>query len=48
MAGDGVKILGGSKPGQTVPTGLQFRDVAFSQTARTALDAAGAQYLDEI
>jgi large subunit ribosomal protein L15 len=41
-AGDGVKVLGGTKPGQTLPAGLKFRDVIFSQTARTALTAAGA------
>jgi large subunit ribosomal protein L15 len=40
---DGVKILGGSKPGKTLPTGLRFRDVLFSNSAREALQAAGAQ-----
>ncbi len=40
---DGVKILGGSKTGKTVPTGLRFRDVVFSASAREALTAAGAQ-----
>jgi large subunit ribosomal protein L15 len=44
---DGVKILGGSKSGQTLPSGLQFRDVVFSRTAREALEAAGA-HLDSL
>ena len=39
---DGVKILGGAKKGGKLPTGLKFRDVMFSSTAREALDAAGA------
>lgn len=39
---DGVKILGGVKPGKTLPAGLTFRDVAFSASAREALLAAGA------
>jgi large subunit ribosomal protein L15 len=40
---DGVKILGGGKTGKALPAGLRFRDVAFSQSAREALTAAGAQ-----
>jgi len=40
--GDGVKILGGSKSGKTVPSGLRFKDVLFSSSAREALQAAGA------
>jgi large subunit ribosomal protein L15 len=40
--GDGVKILGGSKNGKTLPSGLRFRDVLFSNSAREALAAAGA------
>jgi large subunit ribosomal protein L15 len=40
---DGVKILGGSKAGKTLPNGLRFRDVLFSNSAREALQAAGAQ-----
>jgi large subunit ribosomal protein L15 len=43
---DGVKILGGSKGGKTLPTGLKFRDVVFSATAREALSAAGAAFDD--
>jgi len=43
---DGVKILGGSKAGKTLPQGLHFRDVAFSTSAREALVAAGAK-IDE-
>jgi large subunit ribosomal protein L15 len=39
---DGVKILGGSKPGKTLPSGLRFRDVLFSNSAKEALKAAGA------
>lgn len=39
---DGVKILGGSKNGKTLPSGLRFRDVLFSNSAREALGAAGA------
>ncbi len=39
---DGVKILGGSRSEATLPTGLKFRDVVFSATAREALTAAGA------
>lgn len=39
---DGVKILGSSKPGKTLPSGLRFRDVLFSNSAREALTAAGA------
>lgn len=41
---DGVKILGGSKNGKTLPAGLRFRDVLFSNSAREALTAAGAQF----
>lgn len=40
--GDGVKILGGSKPGKSLPGGLRFRDVLFSNSAKEALEAAGA------
>jgi len=40
---DGVKILGGTKPGKTLPSGLTFRDVEFSKSAREALTAAGAK-----
>ena len=39
---DGVKILGGSKSGKTLPSGLKFRDVLFSNSALEALKAAGA------
>jgi large subunit ribosomal protein L15 len=41
--GDGVKILGGVKNGKTLPGGLRFRDVLFSNSAREALNAAGAR-----
>jgi large subunit ribosomal protein L15 len=44
---DGVKILGGSKAGKSVPAGLTFQAVAFSNSAREALTAAGATFLDE-
>ena len=43
---DGVKILGGVKPGGELPQGLQFRDVMFSEAARQALSAAGARFDD--
>jgi large subunit ribosomal protein L15 len=39
---DGVKILGGSRTGKSLPQGLKFRDVAFSSSAREALRAAGS------
>ncbi len=39
---DGVKVLGGVKPGKTLPQGLRFEDIAFSTSAREALTAAGA------
>lgn len=41
-ARDGVKVLGGHKGGKTLPSGLRFRDVLFSRSAREALEAAGA------
>lgn len=41
---DGVKILGGSKTGKTLPAGLRFRDVVFSASALEALKAAGASF----
>ncbi|MBV8372274.1 MAG: 50S ribosomal protein L15 [Candidatus Eremiobacteraeota bacterium] len=40
---DGVKILAGSRAANALPTGLRFRDVMFSEAARSALVAAGAQ-----
>jgi large subunit ribosomal protein L15 len=43
---DGVKILGGAKTGKTLPSGLRFRDVQFSNSAREALTAAGAKIED--
>jgi large subunit ribosomal protein L15 len=43
---DGVKILGGARPGKTIPAGLRLRDVLLSKSARAALIAAGAQ-IDE-
>ena len=43
----GVKILGGTKPGKTLPEGLVFRDVLFSAGAREALVAAGAKLGDD-
>jgi large subunit ribosomal protein L15 len=45
---DGVKILGAAKPGSELPPGLKFRDVAFSQSARDALTAAGATIFENI
>ncbi|MBV8688649.1 MAG: 50S ribosomal protein L15 [Candidatus Eremiobacteraeota bacterium] len=41
---DGVKILGGSRTGKTLPSGLRFRDILFSAGAKEALKAAGAQF----
>ena len=41
---DGVKILGGSKTGKSLPSGLKFRDVVFSASALEALKAAGASF----
>jgi len=46
-APDGVKILGGTKAGLTLPQGLRFRDVVFSTSAREALAAAGADLGDD-
>jgi large subunit ribosomal protein L15 len=46
-APDGVKILGGTKAGVTLPAGLTFRDVVFSNSAREALTAAGAHLGDD-
>jgi large subunit ribosomal protein L15 len=46
-APDGVKILGGTKAGVTLPQGLRFRDVVFSASAREALTAAGADLGDD-
>jgi len=43
---DGVKILGGAKPGKDLPSGLRFRDCQFSSSAREALSAAGAKIED--
>jgi len=40
---DGVKVLGASKAGKSLPRGLRFRDVLFSRSAREALEAAGAE-----
>ncbi|MDQ2918675.1 MAG: 50S ribosomal protein L15 [Verrucomicrobiota bacterium] len=40
---DGVKILGGAKAGKALPSGLRFKDVLFSGSAKEALKAAGAQ-----
>ncbi|HEY1727742.1 MAG TPA: 50S ribosomal protein L15 [Candidatus Baltobacteraceae bacterium] len=41
---DGIKILGGTREGKTLPKGLVFRDVEFSGSAREALSAAGARF----
>jgi large subunit ribosomal protein L15 len=43
---DGVKILGDGA-GSALPSGLRLRHVLFSQSAREALVAAGAQIVDE-
>jgi large subunit ribosomal protein L15 len=44
---DGVKILGANTAGKSLPSGLRFRDVLFSASAREALTAAGAALGDE-
>src|SRR5579872_2353802 len=41
---DGIKILGGTREGKTLPQGLVFRDIEFSGSAREALSAAGARF----
>lgn len=41
---DGVKILGATRDGKTLPNGLIFRDCLFSGSAREALTAAGARF----
>jgi large subunit ribosomal protein L15 len=43
---DGVKILGADGD-LALPSGLRFRDVLFSKTARERLEAAGAQFADD-
>jgi large subunit ribosomal protein L15 len=44
---DGVKILGGTKPGSALPSGLRFRGILFSASAREALIAVGADLGEE-
>ena len=41
---DGIKILGATRSDKTLPSGLSFRDVTFSGSAREALAAAGARF----
>jgi large subunit ribosomal protein L15 len=45
---DGVKILGVSKAGKELPSGLRFRDVVFSSSARSAVEAAGGKIVENI
>ena len=45
---DGVKILGASKVGKELPSGLKFRDVVFSSAARSAVEAAGGTIIENI
>jgi len=45
---DGVKILGASKVGKALPSGLRFRDVVFSASARSAVEAAGGTIIENI
>jgi large subunit ribosomal protein L15 len=45
---DGVKILGASKVGKALPSGLKFRDVVFSSSARAAVEAAGGTIIENI
>jgi large subunit ribosomal protein L15 len=45
---DGVKILGdGEGRDVAIPSGLRFRDVLFSKSAREALESAGAVIVSE-
>jgi large subunit ribosomal protein L15 len=44
---DGVKILGGTRDGASLPSGLKFRAILFSGTAREALAAAGASFEEQ-
>jgi large subunit ribosomal protein L15 len=45
---DGVKVLGASKVGKSLPSGLKFRDVVFSTAARSAVEAAGGTIVENI
>jgi large subunit ribosomal protein L15 len=45
---DGVKILGASKVGKAIPSGLKFRHVVFSSSARAAVEAAGGTIIENI
>jgi large subunit ribosomal protein L15 len=45
---DGVKVLGASKVGNALPSGLKFRDVVFSSSARAAVEAAGGTIIENI
>ena len=45
---DGVKVLGASKVGKALPSGLKFRDVVFSSAARAAVEAAGGTIIENI
>jgi large subunit ribosomal protein L15 len=45
---DGVKVLGASKVGKALPSGLKFRDVVFSSSARAAVEAAGGTIIENI
>src|SRR5579863_3969305 len=45
---DGVKVLGASKVGKALPSGLKFRDMVFSSAARAAVEAAGGTIIENI
>ena len=45
---DGVKVLGASKVGKSLPSGLKFRDLVFSSAARAAVEAAGGTIIENI
>jgi large subunit ribosomal protein L15 len=45
---DGVKVLGASKVGKALPSGLKFRDMVFSSSARAAVEAAGGTIIENI
>jgi large subunit ribosomal protein L15 len=45
---DGVKVLGASKVGKALPSGLKFRHMVFSSSARAAIEAAGGTIIENI
>ena len=45
---DGIKVLGATKVGKALPSGLKFRDLVFSSSARAAVEAAGGTIIENI